>query len=483
MSGSTSTRPGSGESVSAHDAGTAGYSLVSAPSRFLLRLFYRRVDVVGAEHVPASGSVIVAANHHNSIVDAMLLLTVIRRPLRTLANAPLFRHPLIGPFLRLIGALPVHRRQEAGDDPARNADLFAATTAALRAGEAILIFPEGRTQPEPVLQELRTGTARMLLAAESEAAGSLRVTLLPVGLVFDRPGTFRDGRALVLIGPPIDTADGVDEPATSRRFARVLTDRLAEGLRAQIVEADDRHTLGLLRLAEEVWRGAHGTSPSADEPARVRWMQRAMNTYRSLRQRSPERIQAFRGDLESFEAELEKSGMATERLSRAYSLGGVWRFAAREGISLVVGAPLAIAGMAVHFLPYRLTTVVVRLIPHGDEEEATDKIAAGLLLFPLAWALEAAAVFAIGGKWALAVFLAAVLPSGFFALTWRDRLSRVRQEAGALVRYLRDRELVSRLRRRRQALAAELSAFVGLAPEAWSSSAALPEPPAGGRSE
>ena len=104
----------------------------------------------------------------------MLLIATLDRPLRVLANAPLFRHPLIGPFLRLIGGLPVHRRKEAGDDPNKNAALFAATTAALRAGGAIAIFPEGRTQPEPALQEVRTGTARMLLAAAEGGAAAVR---------------------------------------------------------------------------------------------------------------------------------------------------------------------------------------------------------------------------------------------------------------------------------------------------------------------
>ena len=165
-----------------------GYDLVRGVIRLLLRLFYRRVDVAGAERIPARGPLLVAANHHNSIVDAMLIIGTFPRRITPLANAPLFRHPLIGLFLRTVRGLPVHRRKEAGDDPAKNAALFAATTEALHHGEAILIFPEGVTQPEPALQPVRTGAARMLLAAEADP-GSPRVTLLPVGLVFDEPGT------------------------------------------------------------------------------------------------------------------------------------------------------------------------------------------------------------------------------------------------------------------------------------------------------
>src|SRR5262249_31492038 len=227
--------------------GGAGYALVRGVSRPLPRLFYAHVQVAGLGNVPAKGPLIVAANHHNSIVDAMIGIAVIPRHLRILANAPLFRHPLIGPFLRMMGALPVHRRKEAGDDPSKNAALFEATTAALTSGGAILIFPEGITQPEPSLQELRTGTARMLFAGESALPG-LEITLLPVGLVFDRPGPFRTGSALVWIGASVASRDlrppapaGISAALTGQP-ARVLTDRLAEALRALIVEADDRRT-------------------------------------------------------------------------------------------------------------------------------------------------------------------------------------------------------------------------------------------------
>jgi len=176
-----------------------GYRLVRGFIRLLLWLFYRRVDVVGAERIPSSGPLIIAANHHNSLVDPMLIMATFPRRLTVLANAPLFRHPLVGPFLRAVGGLPVNRRKEAGDDPRKNEAMFATAIAHLRAGGAILIFPEGRTQPVPTLLPLRTGVARLLLGTEA-AGGRHGVTLLPVGLVFRMPGTFRVASALIAVG-------------------------------------------------------------------------------------------------------------------------------------------------------------------------------------------------------------------------------------------------------------------------------------------
>ncbi|HEY1434456.1 MAG TPA: 1-acyl-sn-glycerol-3-phosphate acyltransferase, partial [Thermoanaerobaculia bacterium] len=283
-----------------------GYAFVRALTRMLLGLFYTRIEVVGEENVPASGPLILAANHHNALVDGMLLMATVQRPLRALAKAPLFHHPLIGPFLHMVGGLPVNRRKESGDNPVKNAALFAATTAALRAGEAIMIFPEGTTQPEPALQEVRTGAARMLLAAEGGDEG-VPVTLLPVGLVFDQPGTFRSGRALVLIGRPIETADLLTG-GPSIPTARALTNRLAEALRGLIIEADDRHTLRLLRLVEELWREGDG-APAPGEADRVRWLQGAMRLYRSLLRSDSERVAALRRDLEAYDADSERAGL------------------------------------------------------------------------------------------------------------------------------------------------------------------------------
>src|SRR5262249_60605440 len=76
------------------------YRLLRALSRLLLAIFYRRVEGVGLEHVPAAGPLVVVANHHNALIDAALLLAAIPRRLAPGAKAPLFHHPALGPPLR-----------------------------------------------------------------------------------------------------------------------------------------------------------------------------------------------------------------------------------------------------------------------------------------------------------------------------------------------------------------------------------------------
>ena len=427
-----------------------GFAAVRGMIRMLLAVFYRRIEVIGAERIPDRGGLIVAANHHNSLVDAMILLAVVPRRLRTLAKAQLFDHPLIGPFLRLLGALPVHRRQEAGDDPLKNESLFAETTRTLRQGGGIIIFPEGRTQPEPVLLELRTGTARMLLAARPA-----EVTLLPAGLVFEKPGIFREGRALVLFGEPVPVQEccafALSQPQAA---ARKLTELLTRSLRELIVEAQDLETLGLLELAEGIW-GSPGGAPRAPVQ-RVRWLQRAADAYQRLLQRAPERLEQYVRRLQSFAADLEAAGLTVAALAQQRSAGRAVRFALRQAFALLVGAPLAACGFLIHGVPYALVVVALAWIPHTAEEEATDKMAAGLVLYPLFWCLEGWLLWHYGGAVALAIFIALLVPAGFVALSWRARIARVGREVRGLARALREPGVLARLRGERDQLLQEL---------------------------
>jgi 1-acyl-sn-glycerol-3-phosphate acyltransferase len=421
------------------------------------------VDVVGAERIPRHGPLIVAANHHNALVDAVLLLSTIPRRLVPVAKAPLFGNPLIGPFLRVIGALPVHRRQEGGTDPARNAALFSASTEILRSGQVVLIFPEGVSQPEPTLMPLRTGAARMLLAAE--AAGVSPVTLLPVGLMFHEPGTFRTGWAVVSVGDPVATGDAVaiarDEPEEA---ARRLTARLGEALRGLIADVDDRQTLRLVEHAERLWRQERAGA-GWDAGTRADWRRRATRAYRYLLHREPARIEALRGLMERYVKDVDTArlgtGMGLKPPAARVALG----YAARQLAVLIAGLPLAVWGLATHLPPYWLTSAAMRLLRPEADVEATYKLVAGVVLYPIAWIVEGWVAGRLGGGWVLALFVGLLAPGGFFALAWSERLRRLYREGRALLRLLLDRDLARHLAERRRGILAEMDAAVALVPE------------------
>jgi 1-acyl-sn-glycerol-3-phosphate acyltransferase len=441
------------------------YRLLRRLAQILLAVFYRRLEVVGADHVPSDAPLLVIANHQNALIDPMLLLATLPRRLVPIAKAPLFRHPLISPFLYLAGAIPVHRRQDTvteTSDPVRNQAMFAAAVAALRAGDAVLIFPEGVSQPEPHLMPLRSGAARLVLAAEADG---IHPAVLPVGLVYHQPEVFRAGWALVLIGRPLSPADPAQRLATAPAAAvRTLTDAMDAALKELIVEARDRDTLRLVELADRIWR-ADTKEPYGAPARRTEWRRRAMLAWRHLSEHEPERVGRFRAELELYAMRLEAAGLTGREPEVGYPLGLVLRYAIREGTALALGLPLALVGIVIHALPYQLTALAVRALRPEADSEATYKVAAGLVLYPLCWLAETWLARRIGGGWLVAGFLACLVPAGLLALTWRARLARVGADARGFARFLLARDLYHDLLVRRRALQAEMRALAALVPD------------------
>src|SRR5207253_5859938 len=178
---------------------------------------------------------------------------------------------------------------------------------------------------------------------------------------------------------------------------------------------------------------------------------------------SPERVAQFRRRLEAYRARLSESGLSDAQLGRPYTASVVARWIAGNAVKLGVTLPLALWGIASHAAPYVLTRVAVVAMRRTEDEEATDKMAAGLVLYPLCWAFEAWLVKRIAGTRVLVAFLLLLVPSALIALAWRERLARVARQARAFGRFVLDRRLHADLIAERRALVSEARALAELA--------------------
>ena len=140
-------------------------------------------------------------------------------------------------------------------------------------------------------------------------------------------------------------------------------------------------------------------------------------------------------------------------------------YALREGLSLLLGLPLALLGMALHLAPYLSTAGAVRALRPDPDEQATYAIAAATVLYPACWAVEGWAAWRLGGGVWLAAFILALAPAGFFALGWRERLERLRREARSFLHFLLHRDFHRRLAARRRALVNEMTTLARSVPE------------------
>jgi 1-acyl-sn-glycerol-3-phosphate acyltransferase len=138
------------------------YSLVPEfLMRFLAWLLIHsvyRLEKSGLEHIPERGAALLVCNHV-SFVDAIVIMAACRRPIRFVMDHRIFRTPVLSFIFRTGGAIPIASRKE---DPEMMERAFAAVAAALRAGELVGIFPEGRLTDSGELQPFRPGLRRIV---------------------------------------------------------------------------------------------------------------------------------------------------------------------------------------------------------------------------------------------------------------------------------------------------------------------------------
>jgi acyl-[acyl-carrier-protein]-phospholipid O-acyltransferase/long-chain-fatty-acid--[acyl-carrier-protein] ligase len=116
-----------------------------------------RVRVVGAEHVPEKGGALLVPNHV-SFMDAMLIAASTDRPVRFLADAPLFDKPLVGAGLRWFNAIPIS--SSGGPRMILRALRNAGDT--LDQGHVVCIFAEGQITRTGMLNSFRRGMERIV---------------------------------------------------------------------------------------------------------------------------------------------------------------------------------------------------------------------------------------------------------------------------------------------------------------------------------
>ena len=125
----------------------------------------------GTHNFPENGPALLVCNHV-SFVDALLVSAACRRPIRFIMDEAIFRAPLISSIAAGMKAIPI---VSAKVDPAIYEQAFASTAQALRDGELVCIFPEGRLTPDGTIGDFRPGLKRIL--AETP------VPVIPMALV------------------------------------------------------------------------------------------------------------------------------------------------------------------------------------------------------------------------------------------------------------------------------------------------------------
>lgn len=431
--------------------------LIVSLVRLALRIYFQRIEVTGLEHVPRDTPVIFVLNHPNALVDPVFLLCLAPRRVSFLAKAPLFHMPVIGYLVKSLDSLPVYRRQDEGQDVSKNQETFVAARKLLAKGGTIAICPEGVSHDEPRLRPIKTGAARIALAAVS--TGEVKnLKIVPAGLYYTSKTSFRSS-ALLYFGTPIKVNPVKLEPDGSppRDAVRQLSNEIEQALRAVILEALHEEALHTIARAERIFSAETNGRENDSLTDELRLQQRFIKAYSVLEGHQPERLRRLEQRMIRFEEELNQAGVDAEELSPPSSTWSVFvSIVKRSLLFLLMLGPAALGAIA-HYPAYRLGGyLATKLSRDAEDIISTIKIISAMLLFPLTWLVLAVVGYWLFGWWAATVALVIIPLCGYIAIIFFEELDKSIAGIRVLTFFLVRRRFFVRLLAERKAIRNEI---------------------------
>lgn len=382
--------------------------------RFLVGLFFRRVEVAGIEHVPATGGGILIAWHPNGLVDPALIISCFPRRVVFGARHGLFKWPVVGRLMAALGTVPIFRAsdlKDATDETRRNANrksLDAMAQAVCDGGFAAL-FPEGVSHDDPFLQELKTGAARLYYRTKQLCdENGVPPVIIPVGLHYDNKTAFRSN-ALVEFHAPLELPPELlapipqdDDEALRARSGELM--QVLEPVLQEVTHATESWELNqLMNRVRSLMRAERakraGVSLKApDMVERTLGMARVWTGYYARMETEPHRVQALFDRVSAYDQALLEVKLEDDDLDKPPVIESKWLpilLAIQAAVVFLVFPPILVLGSLINAGPYFLTNLISRVASKQYKDTATVKLLSGLVLFPLAW-LTAALLVGLG---------------------------------------------------------------------------------------
>jgi 1-acyl-sn-glycerol-3-phosphate acyltransferase len=433
--------------------------------RRVVRLYYPTIEITGAERIPAQGPVLFAANHPNSIIDPILVGMTAGRSVHFLAKAPLFRVPIFGQILYAFGMVPVHR---ASDDPAQlrhNVGSLSTAATYLKEGEAVGIFPEGKSHDLTRVEQVRTGAARIALQAAREGAVGLK--LVPLGLNYERKERFRSA-VWVQVGKPLEVDQWL--PATDaeeRTAVRGLTAALDGALKEVVIHLEEETWEAFLQDLEVLYPPPR---ENRRHPiARLRHRKRLADAMNYFFATFRPRAEALAAELREHCQKVAAAGLtprAPVLRRRGWALA--WRLFS-EAMLMNLGFVVVLIGTLHHLLPFLLTRAVARWAQApGRSTIALARLGIGVPVYSACYALVGRWLATYFLPWVAWVWLVPMPFAGLLALQYWRRVHRTSpqwwREIGLLLRPERLRQLRQSQDALREKLATLAEEFASIRP-------------------
>lgn len=215
------------------------YTILKFAVRLEMLIFCRRVEIDKPQELRRKGPLLLAFNHPNSFLDAIMIDIFFDKPVWSLARGDAFKGNLVKKILHGVKILPVYRTSEGVENLSENYKTFNDCIAIFKNNGLVQIFSEGKCVNEWHLRPLKKGTARLAIQAWEQG---IPLTVLPLGINYSSFERFGKN-VFIHFGEPITVGD-IDITASDGLRNQAFNSKLKAQLERLVYEIplDDKAT-------------------------------------------------------------------------------------------------------------------------------------------------------------------------------------------------------------------------------------------------
>ena len=206
------------------------YNFLHHYVRFVLKLSYRNILQVGRENIPTDGAVIFAPNHTNTLMDALVVLTMDHKPKVFVARADIFKNRKLAKIFTFLKIMPIMRQRDGFQAVKKNQETIDKAVDVLKDKIPFCIFPEGTHLAKFSSLPLSKGIFKIAFQAH-EQMPQVPLYIVPIGIRYGNHFRFRS-TVRMEFGKPINVGEylakntGLTPQEQMNRMKDLLTERL-----------------------------------------------------------------------------------------------------------------------------------------------------------------------------------------------------------------------------------------------------------------
>jgi len=387
-----------------------------------LRFFYRHIYVTGFENIPASGPVIIIANHNSSLMDAALLGILLKRRAWFFARGDVFVNKAIQTFLWWMHMMPVHSHQGGRNTLKANKNSFTNGRQILLQGGIIVFFPESFSHIEHQLLPFRKGVFRLAFDAAEAGNFSTDIPVVPVGITYDHPVAGRTSAA-VHAGKPLLLSDYINEYKKNPPAALLHICKDAHHATARLVlHVAEFNRLETAGRQLTICRNNHPPVTPAWKIASNHQLAREQAICQEINNSHPAAFESKQSQAVNYFNALSANGLLDKTVTDHFY------FPFWKKILLVAGFPFYLLGLLLNGLPVGVARLVVNKTVYRKDFYSWIFVACYSFKY-FFWLVALLAITFILWGWPFALGLLVVMvTTGLFAYAYKDWLADWRQQ-------------------------------------------------------